>query len=162
MKKGKRCVGYCLFSLHLQSSTLIVSGGQYISCSGSSRSRYLTIEEKFGFFFALRIIELWMMWPPHSMSTRGWLTGRNWIFLRSRRPQNRTSNLYFTSLGRMWGGTGRMGPLSAIVTISSLTLGSSGSLSTPFTTSNISKAASSSPASSSPRLTRYHCRLGAE
>ena len=45
--------------IHLQSSTRIVRGGQYISCSGSSRSRYFTMEEKLGFFLAFRIIELW-------------------------------------------------------------------------------------------------------
>ena len=49
---------YCLILFHLQSSTLIVSGGQYISCSGSSRSRYLTIEEKFGSLKGIRMAYL--------------------------------------------------------------------------------------------------------
>ena len=78
---------------NLQSMTRMVRGGQYISCSGSSTSSHFTIAEKFGFFLALEMMELWRTWPPHSMSTRGWFTGRNWIFLRSRSPQNRTSNL---------------------------------------------------------------------
>ena len=77
----------------LQSTTLMVKGGKYISytniersdikdfpkvsspahkkfnyqcfdkseftCSGSSISRYFTVEEKFGFFFAFNITELW-------------------------------------------------------------------------------------------------------
>ena len=36
----------------------------------------------------------WIMWPPHSISTLGWSTGRNWILFKSRSPQNKTSNLW--------------------------------------------------------------------
>ena len=83
-----------------------------------------------------------MTCPPHSISTLGWLTGRNWIFFKSLSPQNRTSNLYLTSLGLMWGGTGRMGPKSEI---SSLKFGRSGILSSSVPSSNISNVARSSP-----------------
>jgi hypothetical protein len=95
-----------------QSTTRMVSGGQYISCSGSSMSRNFTVEEKFGFFLALRMTELWMTWPPHSTSTRGRSTGRNWTLLRSRRPQKSTSKRYLTSVGRISGGIGITGPES--------------------------------------------------
>ena len=40
-----------------QSTTRIVKGGQYISCSGSSMSKNLTKVEKFGFFLAFIITE---------------------------------------------------------------------------------------------------------
>ena len=95
-----------------QSTTRIVKGGQYISCSGNSvmkiqflphvsehsnkalpMSRNLTKVVKLGFFLAFMITEDWMICPAHSISTRGLSTVNQWILLRSRRPQNKTSNL---------------------------------------------------------------------
>ena len=56
-------------------------------------SRNLTKVVKLGFFLAFIMTEDWMICPAHSMSTRGLSTVNQWILLRSRRPQNKTSNL---------------------------------------------------------------------
>ena len=92
----------------LQSTTRIVSGGQYISCSGNSMSRNLTVVLKLGFRLAFMMTDDWIMWPAHSTSTRGLSTVIHWILLRPRNPQNSTSNLqkvytyksYFAKIGR--------------------------------------------------------------
>ena len=49
----------CIKLLHLQSTTRIDRGGQYVSCSGNSMSKNFTVLEKFGFLFASRMTELW-------------------------------------------------------------------------------------------------------
>ena len=75
-------------------------------------SKNLTRVVKLGFFLAFIMTEDWMICPAHSISTRGLSTVNQWIRLRSRRPQNKTSNLYLARVGRMPTGTGKIGPVS--------------------------------------------------
>ena len=100
----------------------------------------------------------WMIWPPHSTSTLGLSTVKNWTLLRSLSPQKRTSNLeridieiwfiffldlYLTRVGLISWGIGRIGPVLAVEL--SLTWGKPGSCLFASPSSNISNAARSSP-----------------
>lgn len=61
----------------------------HVSLHSLTTSRMSLFSSKFGFFFMLRMTQLWTTVPPHSTCRLGELTLANWKLFRLRTPQAR-------------------------------------------------------------------------